>query len=227
MKRLIFIFLITIYSFGKSFSQTPKTLDKVEIEKLFPNNILNSFSINFPIYKVYNYSDITGNYYCILSESRDKIISSRDTINFKIKAVTLKSENELFTKAWEINDQIISKEGETTICFWTKYIDFKDYNNDGIIEPIIVYGTNGLNGYGDGRIKFIIYNKGNKTAIRHQNSEMDFGRSTQIDQTFYSLPIKLQNSIKQKMLLMEQNNNAIFPNDWESGINNKKQILKD
>jgi hypothetical protein len=227
MKKLAFIFLIALYSLSKSFSQNPRSLDKVEIDKLFPNNLVKTFSINFPIYKVYNYSDITGNYYCILSESRDEINTLRDTINFKIKAVTLKSENESFSKAWEINDQIIDKEVETSIWFWTKYIDFKDYNNDGVIESIIVYGTNGLNGYGDGRIKFIIYNKGNKVAIRHQNSEMDFYRSIQIDQTFYSLPIQLQNSIKQKMKLMEQNNNAIFPSKLESGMKNKKLLIKD
>ena len=229
---LIAVVLLTTITFAQnvpsnSFAQSPKLLDRLEIDKLFPESVLKNLALEFPVYKVYKFSDITGSYYCILSESREEVNSSNDTFNYKIKAVTLKLENELFTKIWEINDQIIRNKEESSIWFWTIYIDFKDYDKDGILETVIVYGTNGLNGYDDGRIKFIIYNKGQKVAIRHQNGLLDGERSTQIDQGFYSLPLQLQNSIKEKMKLMEQNNNAVFTGGWELAMKNKKLIIKD
>lgn len=57
--------------------------------------------------------------------------------------------------------------------------------------------TSGMNGYDDGRVKFIIYYRGQK-----------------IDKRFYALPIKLQETIKDKMNLMVTNNHAIFPYGW-------------
>jgi len=227
MKRRYLIIFIGVFFVSHSFSQNPKVLNREEINQLFPASILKNLSIVYPISKVYKFSDITGNYYCILSESRDEINSSSDTFNYNIKAVALKSENDLFSKVWEINDQIIKKNDESSIWFWTKYIDFKDFDNDGIFESLIVYGTNGLNGYDDGRIKFIIHYKGQKIAIRHQNGVLDGSRSTQIDQGFYALPLTLQNSIKQKMELLEKNNNAVFPGGWKLAIKNKKLIIKD
>jgi len=47
-------------------------------------------------------------------------------------------------------------------------------------------------------------------AIRHQDSDLDEGRSTQIDKEFYNLPPKLKESIKAKMLAMNKAKQAIF-----------------
>jgi hypothetical protein len=117
-------------------------------------------------------------------------------------------------KVWEINDHAIHDpkiEGvEQSISFWTKYIEFTDFDGDGLIEPIIVYGSKSDSDLASGRIKFIIYYKGKKVAIPHQDSDLDEGRSTQIDKEFYTLPPKLKESVKNKVLAMNKAGQAIF-----------------
>ena len=124
------------------------------------------------------------------------------------------SEGKLVT-TWELNDNIIKNEKqENSIWFWTSYFDFKDFDNDGLVEPVLVYGTRAINGYDDGRIKFIVYYKGKKSAIRHQNGVLDYERKTEIDKSFFSLPQKLKDNIKSKMVLMEKQDKAIFTQTW-------------
>jgi hypothetical protein len=185
-----------------------------EIQTIFTDSIKKSFNIKYPIFRVYNYADKSGDYYCVLTESRDSISNEKDPFNHSISAVDLKYDKGRFKKTWEINDHVKNDSVETSIWFWTSYFDFKDFDNDKIIEPIIVYGTSGMNGYDDGRIKFIIYYKGKKVAIRQQNGVLDGERKTEIDNSFYSLPQKLKDNIKTKMALMEKQGKAIFTATW-------------
>src|SRR5688572_29031708 len=94
---------------------------------------------------------------------------------------------------------LLHNDNENSIWFWTKYIEFRDYDGDALADPIIAYGTSGINHTDDGRIIFIIYSKGRKIAIRHQNSDLDFGRETQVDRSFYDMPQSLQKTIKEKI----------------------------
>ena len=79
-----------------------------------------------------------------------------------------------------------------SIWFWTKYCLFEDINKDRLIDPIFVYGTSGDNYTGDGRLKILIYYKDKKIAIRHLNGTIDFERKTKVDQSFYDLPVAIQ-----------------------------------
>lgn len=102
------------------------------------------------------------------------------------------------------------EDGESTIWFWTSDISFKDYDGDGLIEPVIVYGTWGINGYDDGRVKIIIFYKGKKVAIRHQSSVLDGGRSTEYDAAYESLPKKLKEDLEVKMAAIAKRRNIIM-----------------
>lgn len=230
--RHIFTLSIALLCLTKTFAQkttsTSKILTADQVTELFPDTVFKTLKINFPIFKVYNYADKKGQYYCILTESRDEITSAKDTFNHKIKAVNVKANNGSFTKLWEINDHIIKNDnGETSIWFSTKYVDFKDYDQDGSADPIIIYSTSAANGLDDGRIKIIMYYKGQKISIRHQNGVLDFERETQVDKAFYDLPQSLQTNIKQKMELMVKNNHAIFPAGWQAAMKNKKTIFNE
>lgn len=230
--RQILNLFIALTCVTNAFAQKPTNtfgmLTSKQVEELFPDTICNKLNINFPIFRVYEYADKTAQYYCILTESRNEITADKDTLHHKIKAVNVKAEKGAFTKIWEINDNIIKNDNdETSIWFWTKYIDFKDYDEDGLADPIIIYGTSGANGYDDGRIKFIIYYKGQKVAIRHQNGDLDYERETQVDKSFYDLPQSLQSGIKQKMELMMKNNHAIFPAGWQTAMKNKKTTFNE
>jgi hypothetical protein len=47
-------------------------------------------------------------------------------------------------------------------------------------------------------------------AIRHQDSDLDEGRSTQVDKEFHALPPKLRESIKRKMEAINKAGQGIF-----------------
>jgi hypothetical protein len=228
--RLIFTLLTAIACWINSFAQKPPLLPEIltgkQVAQLFTDSLRKTLKLNFPIFKVYKYSDKAGLYYCILTESQDEITADKDTLNYHIKALNVKSENGVFHKVWEINDNLLqTKSDETSIYFATKYTEFKDYDGDGLADPVIIYNTSAANGLDDGRIKIIIYYKGQKVAIRHQNGTLDHERETQVDKSFYELPDPLQKAIKQKMEQMARNNHAIFPAGWQTAMKKKKTLF--
>ena len=111
---------------------------------------------------------------------------------------------------WTITDFI--DETEKSISFWTRYLSLTDIDNDGYIDPIIVYGTKSLYGedFEEGRVKILVYYLGKKIAIRHQNSTIDDGRHTQIDKTFFYLPTKLKKKVYNIILSLEENGHSLF-----------------
>lgn len=161
-------------------------LSSTQAQTLLTDSIKREFNITYPIFRVYKYADKSGNYYCVLTESRDSISNEKDTFNRSLRAIYLKYDNRKFQKIWEITDHIKNDSLENSIWFWTKYTDFKDYDKDGLIGPVIIYGTFGSNDLDDGRIKFIIYYKGKKIAIRHQNSIFDGERNTEVDKSLFT-----------------------------------------
>jgi hypothetical protein len=212
----------------KSFLTT-EILSANQVTILLPDTLRSSLDIKLPVKKVYTYSDKSGQYYIVLTESGDSISpENRDTINYQIKAVALKMIGKKLIKIWEVNDHIDKKtREENNIWFWTKYIAFKDYDKDSLIDPIIVYGTTSMNGYDDGRIKFLIFYKNSKIAIRHQNGVLDDQRETQIEKLFYALPQGLQNSVKAMMESMIKNGQALFPYGWQKAMKDKKTFISE
>ena len=229
--RYIFSLIIATVCFLNINAQQKRIITEIltskQITELFSEPVRSSLNITFPIFRVYKYTDKADILYCVLTESQDKINAGKDTLNSQIKAIQVKSENDQFIKLWEINDQLIKDKEEKSIWFWTKYADFKDADADGLADPIIVYGTTALSGYDDGRIKIIIYHKGQKIAIRHQNGVLDFERETSVDKAFYALPAPLQTAVLQKMELMQKNKQAIFPAGWQLAMKNKKTTINE
>ena len=231
MIRIIFLFSAVIIS-DASYAQKPLSapiiLSSEQADAVFTDSVKGRLKINYPIYRVYQFSDKSGQYYCLLTESRDSMGEKNDTINHFIRALTCRTGPAGLIKVWEMNDHVRKDlKEEDNIWFWTNYIDFKDYDNDGLIEPLIIYGSTAMNGYDDGRIRFLIYYKGQKVAIRHQNGVLDPERETTIDKAFYLLPETLQTSVKQKMKQMEEADQAIFPNGWETAIKDKRTVINE
>lgn len=219
MKKII-IALFTLFTSHVVNAQT-KLLTRPEIDKLFPESVQQQLDLQFPIRTVYKYADQTGTYYIPFCERTDQI-REKDTTHGKIRAVNLKYENGGFVKQWELNDFILPEQMEDNIWFFTKYTEIKDLDGDGVMDPVIVYGSAGTNGLFDGRIKILVYYKGKKVGIRHQNSEMDEGRFTKADKEFYELPQKVQVYIKGMMKQMEDRNHALYQHNWEQKMTQKK-----
>jgi hypothetical protein len=232
MKKMIALFLLGLFMF-KANAQTSATssnvLTKAETESFFNSTFKKKNLINFRIFRAYTYTDKSGSYYVALTESADTINTEKDTVNYTIKAFNFKVDKSIALKKWEINDfrtpNVKGVEKEGSIWFWTKYCEFNDLDEDGLVDPIIVYGTFGVSGYEDGRAKILIYYKGQKVALRHQNSVVDLGRKTQIDATFYALPAKIQDHIKLLMGKMVTNKHAIFPNAYLEKMEKKAVLI--
>jgi len=152
-------------------------------------------------------------------------VENDQVLNDTIKGLYIKKDGDNYSVLWQMRDFVLemnkADSPEFSIWFWTKYFDLKDFDGDGLIDPIIIYGTSGINGIEDGRIKILVYYQGQKQAIRHQNGTLDFQRNTQVDSGFYNLPIQIQNHVRGIMKKMIENDHVIFPSGYEENMNNK------
>lgn len=227
MKNIILLlsfFLLINIAFGQT--KVATIVSEKEVKQIFTATVKQKFGITFNIYRVYRYTEKTGTFLVAFTENIANITAKKDTLIDKIKGYCFKESNNLLEKQWEINDFIAKQANdsnvETTIQFWTQYLDFQDIDKDTIVEPILVYGTKGINDYEDGRVKILVFYKGKKVAIRHQNGVLDDERNTQIDIDFYDLPQSLQSHVKEIMNKIAINKHAIFPNNLEAEMKKRK-----
>ena len=207
MKNLYLFLLFGFLSLQAQPDSSGATLltDK-QVQTLFPHETLKEIGVTFPIRKVYAFQDKLGKQYLIISENN----SNPD------KATSIKAFNVLLKEKtppqvlWTITDAI--DDTEKAMWFYTHYISLTDLNNDGYIDPIVLYGSESQYGepYEENRLKFILYYLGKKTAIRHQNSSLDDGRHTQIDRSYYKLPLALKKKIRSIVATLEEREHALF-----------------
>lgn len=202
-----------------------KTISEEKINEIFTKEKRKELGINFNIWKVYDYKDKTGEYYLVLTENKFREPAGGNVFNNSIKALNFKRQENRLIKTFETNDT--KGKEEASIWFWTRYIYIEDFDNDGIIEPMVIYGTSGYNGYSDGRIKILLYYKGKKIGVRIQNGVLDDERNFSVDANFYTLPKKIQDKIIEQMNLMVENNHSILPYGWEKKVAKKMTFIQE
>ncbi|UPK69117.1 M949_RS01915 family surface polysaccharide biosynthesis protein [Chitinophaga filiformis] len=228
MRMFLAAMFIVAISGKQLYAQQVKTksviLSQDLISATFTDDDIKQYNIKYPIRRVYAYDDQSGPNYLILCESIDDIVKD-DTLHRKIQAVNVRKVD----KTWELNDFINSNDQnsgqETSIWFWTKFCEVKDLDGDGNIDPLLVYGSSGDNGYDDGRIKIILNYKGQKIAVRHQNSTLDEGRHIQVDAAFYTLPQPIQQHIRKLMQTLSDKGFALYPHEYEKAMAQKKLLI--
>jgi len=225
----LLLFFITDLVLGQSTNASSEILSQQKTVNLFSDSLDIKFGITYPIRRVYKCIDKSGQFFIVLTESIDSISTGNDTFHNSIKAFNIRQDKNGLSKKWEMDDfitkQSTNDDMEHSIWFWTKYSEFTDIDNDNLIDPILIYGTSGMNYTSNGRIKICIYYKGHKVAIRHQNGTLDVERNTHVDKAFYTLPLSLQDHIKQIMKKMTADNNAIFPNGWQTAMKEHKSYF--
>ena len=200
-------------------------LSKKEIASIFTNTKQIQLGISNTIYQAYTYKDEFNEYYVLLTDHIKEINKEKDTIYDNIYFLNLINNNNQFKKRSTVKDKI-DDDWETSIGFWNQYSQLSDLDNDGLIDPIIVYGTTGQNNYVDGRVKIVVYYKKKRVTIKHQNSEIPSGRITKIKESFYNFPIQIQEAVLEKMRSMTKNGHAIFADGWEKKMDNKAVRLE-
>ncbi|WP_417784679.1 M949_RS01915 family surface polysaccharide biosynthesis protein [Tenacibaculum sp.] len=218
---IITLFFSINFMVGQNSIVSSKQLSQQEINSIFTDSLKNKLQIEYSIYRVYKYNDKEGKHFIIMTQNKINCKEKRDCHD-SIRAYCFSFKNEVFNLKWTFKDFILPNSYEYSISHWTKYFQIDDYNKDGIADPIIIYGTFGMNETYDGRIKILIYYKNNKKAIRHQNGVLDYERNTQVDKEFYELPIVIQNQVKVIMENIIKNNHGIFPYNWKNDMKNKK-----
>ena len=220
----IFTIIIINFGFGQNSLFSSKQLTQQEIDSIFTDSLKTKLQIEYSIYRIYEYNDKEGKHFIVMSENEFECEEIEKCFD-SIKAYCYLYENGQFILEWNLKDFILPKGNEVSeeysISFWTKYFELGDYDNDGYFDPIIVYGTYGMNETDDGRIKILIYHKRKKRAIRHQNGTLDFERNTQVDEMYYQLPIEIQDRVQVIMKNITENNHGIFPYGWQNAMKNK------
>lgn len=214
---------------GQSAADGVKLLSRQAADSLFTDSVKQAMGIIHPVYRVYQYADQSGMCWIVLTESRDSIIRNRDTTNSRIRAYSFRHNKTGLVKQWEINDFTVMLKGsdcmERSIWFWTRYCEFRDLDDDGLTDPLLVYGSSGINGTDDGRVKILLFYKGRKVVIRHQNGGLDEQRSTCVDDAFYRLPSRIQEHVKMLMHDMTDHGNAVFPYGWQQAMQAGKRCF--
>jgi len=227
MKKFILILclLLAKISFSQTIPANSQLVSDEMIAKLFTEKVKTDLGIDIPIYKVIEYKDKAGLHYLTLMESEYSKNEDKPLFD-KIKLVDAISTNGILKTNWTITDFLkpedVKNDPYFSIWIWTKFLQINDIDGDGISDPIIVYGIRSQNNIDEGKIKIITIYKGKKYVIRHQNSSMDWGRNTQVDKLFYTLPIKIQTKVKETMTQITENGNGIFPAGWQKNMKLKK-----
>ncbi|SEL85977.1 hypothetical protein SAMN04487910_3510 [Aquimarina amphilecti] len=196
-----------------------RKISKKEMNAVFSNRRQIQLGISYPLYQAYNYKDESGEYYLLLTDHKKAITEKKDTLYDNIYGVNLRVEKNQFKKRSTIKGEI-DQDWETSIGFWNQYSKLEDFDGDGVIDPIIVYGTITPSKYEDGRVRIIAYNKKSRVTIKHQNSEIPDGRITKINKKFYNFPPQIQEAVKIIMKSMTKNGHAFFADDWEKKMGN-------
>lgn len=223
MNKIIIVFFLFVCNvmLAQSLNITSKQLSEKEIDSVFTTNVKDKLQINFSIYRIYQFNDKIGTHFIVMTENETEC-EELDKCFKTLKGYCFLLKNDDFKLKWIFKDYILPDSYEYTISHWTKYFKINDYDKDGVVDPIVVYGTKGMNDNDDGRIKILIYYKGEKIAIRHQNGVHDNERNTQVDKKFYTLPLEIQAQVKTIIENIEENNHGIFPAGWEQAMKNKE-----
>lgn len=225
MKFLIPITFLFIHTMTLAQTTTIRELKLAEERKVFNPDVRKELGIDIPIFKVMHYTDQSGEYYFVMAEKSYQKDGEK-VGNKTIKGYCFGKFGDRLIKQWSLRDLKKKDTGdvgsEQSIWFYTRFSKFEDLDGDGLVEPIIVYGTSGINGPNDGRVKILTYYKDKKYAVRHQNGILDNERNTQIDGAFYHLPDKIQQAVRKIMHEIQDSDNAIFPAGWEKAMDNQR-----
>lgn len=213
MKKLNMFSLLIALVFSLSVLAQTQTTD------LLSDKAQKQLGISYPVQYTHEYADRAGAHILMLTAQ-----PKADTAHSNLKAICLQSKAGKLVKEWEANDLLMGE--EQSVFYRNGLIRVQDLDKDGLVEPILVYSTVGENGTDDGRFKIIVYYKGAKSAIRHQNGVLDLERNTQIDNTFYTLPAAVQKGVQNVMIQAEKQNLTIFPANWQKAMSKKITQIK-
>ena len=157
---ILFFLLLPSLVYSQNNLVKSKLLKSSEVDSIFTDKLVKDLEIDFSIYRVYQYEDKSGEYFIVMTENEVECSRNEECFD-SIKAYCFSHLDGRFSLKWKMKDFILNDKNEGSdeysIWFWTNYFELKDYEEDGLIDPILVYGTVGLNGTSDGRMKILVW----------------------------------------------------------------------
>ncbi|SEL60652.1 hypothetical protein SAMN04488505_102663 [Chitinophaga rupis] len=186
-----------------------RILSRHSTDSLFTPALQQQLEISYPIFRAYQYTDKGGTGYLLLMEKSET--HGLDTTVTNLAAACIQQEQGGFKILWKMKDLLEPE--ESSIWFWSKYIQLQDLNGDGYIDPYVVYGSRSREEEGEyRRLKILLYNNGSKTAIRAVTGTLDEERSLQYDKSFSALPAAMQSYFKQLLQRISKETDYILAN---------------
>lgn len=187
---------------------------------LLNTDTLRKSKVLLPVFKHFCYSDQSGNYVLYLTEKQDKRYAS-EKLSSAIEAHLFKIEiDNSLSSPISIRDQ--ANKAEAGLEFWSKLTEIADIDKDGNIDPVLVYrfyneDDDGKINYDAfaGRIKIILFYKGEKVVIRAITGDLDGERLTTATENFFSLPASVKKHLVKKMIGMYKDNLYGFDNSYK------------
>ncbi len=216
MKYLLpLFFLLPALAFGQGKDSKTTCTDA----RLLQAETLKKSGILLPVFKHYCYSDQSGSYVLYLTEKQD-VKRGEEKLSSAVEAHLLKIEaDKSLSSIASIRDK--ANADEAGMEFWSKLIEISDIDNDGNIEPILVYRfynkdeTKIDRDAFSGRIKIIMLYKGSKIVIRAITGNLDGERQTTATENFFTLPASVQKHLVKKMTGMYRDNLYGFDNSYQ------------
>ncbi|MFZ6775951.1 M949_RS01915 family surface polysaccharide biosynthesis protein [Undibacterium sp. Ji83W] len=188
-------------------------------ERLLQSDTLKKSGILLPVFKHYCYGDQSGNYVLYLTEKQD-VKQGEEKLSSAVEAHLLKIEaDKSLSSIASIRDKVNAD--EAGMEFWSKLTEISDIDNDGNMEPILVYRFYNKDEAKidhdafSGRIKIIMFYKGSKVVIRAITGNLDGERETTATGNFFALPASVQKHLVKKMTGMYKDNLYGFDNSYQ------------
>lgn len=207
--------------------QTRNLLSPAETKQLLTPEIKKYLGILFyNIRYVYRYKNVSENNYIILAENPYNDYKDNPPLyNDYLKLLFCINEGNLPLIRYDISDLIDIKSGEFDIRFLQKYFSIEDLDMDGVVEPIIVYGAMGENGYHNGWIKIIINYKNELSTIIINNSDKKNEKSISLTSKFYSLPNIIQQKTISILEKIETDSLMNYPKNWKEDFKRQETLI--
>ena len=200
----------------------PRLLSPKEATEILSDSLKSEYNLKDPLYKIYAYSDKSGNYLEIFNEQKGLYTLGRnDTAISKTIALNLKMEEGRMSKNWILETEVLPDfvVGVQDIHFLYDLFEFRDMDGDSVVEPIVVDQTL------TATTITIIY-KGQDISIEHQFKGSDFNTLI-IDKTFYSLPPIITSELRNKLQLLAFSTKNELPKGWQKGMKKQKISIRE
>lgn len=222
-KGIVLFFALLIVTTISLFAQTSRVIKLTEEEKqkTVTKSVREKFNLENSILNAYKYTDASGAYLTTIGQNKGTyLLDNKDTATIKVTVINFKIENNELIEmcTFEINalpDFIV---GVQDVIVLEDQLEFSDFDQDSLIEPLIVCRT--LT-----ELKLSIIYKSEIISINHHFKGYDYN-TLNIDRQFYSLNEVIQNRIIEKLQMMETSSKFILPNNWKKKMKNRITLIR-